>query len=68
MTKNSKPAGRAHCVRNYIDKDGITERSHWTDIGSVWQHADSKGYDVTLFALAGCHPLRRAEGRQAGRA
>ena len=48
MTKNSKPTHRAHIVRNYTDKDG-TERSHWTDIGSVWPHGDGKGYDVTLW-------------------
>ena len=50
MTKNSKPTHRAHIVRNYTDKDG-TERSHWTDIGSVWPHGDGKGYDVTLVAF-----------------
>jgi hypothetical protein len=50
MTTNKKPTHRAHIVRNYTDKDG-TERSHWTDIGSVWTHADGKGYDVILCAF-----------------
>ena len=47
---NNQPTHRAFIVRNFQTDKG-EEKSHWTDIGSVWPHKDGKGFDVTLKAF-----------------
>ena len=47
---NKTPTHRAFIVRKFQADDG-EEKSHWTQIGSVWTHEDGKGFDVTLAAF-----------------
>jgi hypothetical protein len=47
--KEAKPTGKApsHIVYHVRDR-GDGQKSFWTRIGSVWPHADAKGFNIQL--------------------
>lgn len=47
--KETKPAGKAPSHIAYHVRDrGEGQKSFWTRIGSVWAHADGKGFNIQL--------------------
>lgn len=49
-TTNKAPTHRAYIVENYTAADR-TEKSRWTEIGTVWTHEDGDGFNVVLTAF-----------------
>jgi hypothetical protein len=47
-TKKKRPTYYAYSV---VEKNG--KDAQWIEIGAVWPHGDSKGYNITL----NCNPL-----------
>ena len=47
---NKTPTHHAFIVRNFRAASG-EEKSHWTQVGSVWTHSDGNGFDMTLAAF-----------------
>ena len=46
---NSTPKGPSHVAYQVRDREG--KKGIWTRIGSVWPHADGKGFNVQLDAV-----------------
>ena len=44
-TKSKRPTHTAYVI------EGEGDKASWTEVGALWPHEDSKGYNVTLRAL-----------------
>lgn len=45
------PTHAAYIVKNIGKESDKKQRGIWTKIGAAWEHADKKGFDITLDAL-----------------
>ena len=50
-SKNNETASKAPSHIAYQVRDREGQKGFWTRIGSVWPHADGKGFSVQLEAL-----------------
>ncbi|MBX9581871.1 MAG: hypothetical protein K2X87_16325 [Gemmataceae bacterium] len=48
-TTNTTPKAPTHVAYQVRDREG--QKGIWTRIGSVWPHADGKGFNVQLDAV-----------------
>jgi hypothetical protein len=50
-SKTNEPASKAPSHVAYQVRDREGQKGFWTRIGSVWPHADGKGFSVQLDAV-----------------
>lgn len=51
-TKNNQTVAKAPIYAAYKVRDVEGQKGFWTRVGSAWAHADGKGFNIQLDAVA----------------